>query len=99
MVMDQSVPCGKCDMDSHENSMSFLVTTRLGGGLVEIHIKFHDDSMSFIKVLFVFHAGTLYGLWISQSHVISMAFAKKMMGFPVRIRSHFRTKPNCRQKD
>jgi len=28
-----------------------------------------------------------------------MAFAKKMMGFPVRIWSHFRIKPNCRQKD
>ena len=28
-----------------------------------------------------------------------MAFAKKMMGFPVRIWSHFRTKPNCRQRD
>ena len=34
-----------------------------------------------------------------QVMAISMAFAKKMMGFPVRIWSHFGTKPSCRQKD
>ena len=34
-----------------------------------------------------------------QVMAIVMAFAKKMMGFPVRIWSHFRTKPNCHQKD
>ena len=28
-----------------------------------------------------------------------MAFTKKMMGFPVWIWSHSRTKPNCRQKE
>ena len=28
-----------------------------------------------------------------------MAFAKKMMGVPLRIWSHSQTKPNCRQKD
>ena len=33
-----------------------------------------------------------------QVMAISMVFAKKMMGFPVRIWSHFRTKPNGRQK-
>ena len=51
-------PCKKCDVDSDKNSMSFLVTTRLGGSLVQIDTKFHDYSMSFIQVLFVFHAGT-----------------------------------------
>ena len=28
------------------------------GSLIQIHTKFHDDSMSFIQVLLVFHAGT-----------------------------------------
>ena len=74
--------CKKCDEDSHGNSVSFLVATRLGGGLVQNDTKFHSHSMSFIQVLFVFHAGTLYGFWTSSSHGISMAFAKKMMGFP-----------------
>ena len=48
---------------------------------------------------YVFRAGTWHGVWTSSSHGISMAFAKRMMGFPVRIWSHFRTKPNCLQKD
>ena len=52
------------------------------GSLVQIHTKFHDDSMSFIQVLFVFHPGTWHGFWTSSSHGISMAFAMKMMGFP-----------------
>ena len=38
--------------------------------------------MSLIQVLFVFHAGIWHGFWASSSHGISMAFAKKMMGFP-----------------
>ena len=92
-------PCKKYDMDSHGNSMSFHVTTRLGGSLVKIHTKFHDNSMSFVQVFFVSHAGTWHGFWTSSSNGISMALAKKMMGFPLRIWSHFRTKPNCRQKD
>ena len=62
--------------------ISFHVTTRLGGGLVQINTKFHDYSKSFIQVLFVPHAGTRHGFWASSSHGISMAFAKKMMGFP-----------------
>ena len=43
---------------------SCQVTNRLGGSLVgfEIETKFHDLSMSLTQVLFVFHAGTLYGL-------------------------------------
>ena len=55
--------------------------------------------MSFIPVLFVFHAGTLHGFWTSSSHGMSMAFAMETMGLPVRIWTHFRTKPNCRGKD
>ena len=55
--------------------------------------------MSFIQILFVFHAGTRHGFWIRPSHGISVAFARKMMGFPVRIWSRFRTGPNCRQED
>ena len=56
-----NIPCKKYDMGSHGNPMSrqFLVTTRVGGSLaVQIHSKFHDYSMSFIPVLFVFLAGT-----------------------------------------
>ena len=79
---ETSVPCKKCDEGSHGNSMPFLVTNRLDGNLVQIDNKFHDYSMSFIQVLFVFHAGTSHGFWTSSSHGISMAFAKKMMGFP-----------------
>ena len=69
-------------MVSHGNSLSFLVTTRLGGGLVQIYTKFHDYSMSFIQVLFAFHTRAWHGFWMSSNHGISMAFAKKMMGFP-----------------
>ena len=57
-------------------------STWSGGGSVQIDIKFYDYSMSFIQVLSVFHAGTWQGFWIRSSHGISMAFAKKMMGFP-----------------
>ena len=52
------------------------------GSLVQIDTKFHGHSMSFIQVLFVFHAETRHGSWISPSHGNSMAFAQKMMGFP-----------------
>ena len=65
--------------------------------LVQIHTKCYDYSMSFIQVLFASHAGTLHGFWASSSHGISMAFSKKMMGFPIRIWGHF--PPNCHQKD
>ena len=30
---------------------------QIDGSLVEIDMEFHDYSMSFVKVLFVFHAG------------------------------------------
>ena len=56
--------------------------TQNDDSLVAIYTKFHDYSMSFIHVLFMFHAQTLYRFWTSSSHGISMAFAKKMMGFP-----------------
>ena len=74
-------------------------TSQIDGSLVQIDPKFHDYSMSFIQDLFVVRAQTWHGSWTSSSHGISMAFAKKMMGFPVRIWSHFRTRPNCRQSD
>ena len=32
--------------------------SEIDGSLVQIHTKFHADSMSFIQVLFIFHAGT-----------------------------------------
>ena len=44
-----------------------------------------------------FLAKILHGFLTRSSHGISMAFTKKMMGFPVRICPHFR--PNCGQKD
>ena len=58
------------------------IMSQIDRSLVEIDTKFHDYSMSFIQGLFVFHAGTWHGFWISSSHGISMAFPKKMMGFP-----------------
>ena len=82
-------------MGSHGNSMSFL-PSRIHGSLLKIHTKFHDDSMSIIHALFVFHAKTLYGFWTSSSHGISKAFAKKMAGFPSDLVS-FSMRPNCRQ--
>ena len=71
------MPCTKCDIDSHGNFMSQIV-----GSLVQIHTQFHDDSLSFIQVLFIFHAKTWHGFWTSSSDGIYMAFAKKMMGYP-----------------
>ena len=68
--------------DYHGNSMSFLVTTRLGSGLVQIHTKFHDHSMSFIQASCVYHAGAWHGFWTSSSHGLSMVFAKEMAEFP-----------------
>ena len=56
--------------------------SQIDGKLVQTDIKIHDYSMSFIQVLFVFRARTWHGFWTSSSHGISMAFAKKMMGFP-----------------
>ena len=55
--------------------------SQIDSSLVQIDPKFHDYCMSFIQVLFVFHAGTWHGFWIRASHGISEAFAKKMMGF------------------
>ena len=45
--------------------------------------KFHNNSITFIPVLFVVHAGTGHGFWTSSSHGMCMAFAKKMTGFPL----------------
>ena len=56
--------------------------SQIDGSLVQIDTKFHDYSMSFIQVLFVFNAKTGHGFWKRSSHGISMACAKKMMGFP-----------------
>ena len=75
-----SGPCKKCDVNSHGNSMSFLITNPWQF-VTEIDTKFHDYSMSFIQVLFFFHAKTWHGFWTRSSHGIFMAFAKKMMGF------------------
>ena len=57
-------------------------SSQIDDSLVKIDTKFHDYSMSFFQVLFVFHAQTRPGFWTSSSHGISMAFAKKTMGFP-----------------
>ena len=76
-------PCNKCDIDSHGNygnSMSFHVTNQrqCGRNPHQIPWLFHVIYPG----LFVFHAKTWYGFWTSSIHGISMAFAKKMMGFP-----------------
>ena len=69
-------------MNSHLNSMPFLVNN-LRQFFIEIHTKFHDDSMSFIQVLFVSHV-LKHGMDFGgvQVMAISEAFAKKMMKFP-----------------
>ena len=93
------IPCKKCDMGSHGNSESCHIVTnrrsKFGPNPHQIPSPYHV----IYPVLLVFHAGTWHGFWTSSGHGISMAFAKKMMGFPVRFWSHSRTKPNCRQKD
>ena len=81
-------------MDFRENSMSFHVD----GSLFQLQTKFHDNSMSFIRVLFVFLAGTGHGFWTSSSHGISNAFAKKMMEAPPDLGS-FSTKLPSKRHD
>ena len=87
--------CNTCDMDSLGNSMYFM--SQIDGSLVQIHTKFHDFSMLFIQVLFVFHM---------PKH--DMDFTEvQVMVFPWHDRendpldfiefSHFQ--PNCHQKD
>ena len=79
---------------------SYFTSSQIDGiSLEQIHTKFNDYSMSFIYAIFVFHAGTRHEFWISSRHGISMAFAKKLMGIPVRIWSHSRIKRNSLQKD
>ena len=56
--------------------------SQIDRSFVKIGTKFHDSSMTIIQVLFLVHAETWHGFWTSPSHGISMAFAKKMMGFP-----------------
>ena len=70
--------------------------SKVDGSLVQLNTKFHDYSMLFIQVLFVFHAGTWHGFWKSSSHGIPMAFAKKMMGFSSDFVSF---SANCRPRD
>ena len=72
--------------------------------LVAVWSKSTPNSMTIPCYLYrclyrSFPCKTWHGFWTSSRHGISNAFAKKMMGFPVRISYHFRTKPNCRQKD
>jgi len=86
------MPCKKCDMNAHEISCHFMSQI---DSLVQIYTNFHEFSMSFIQLLFVFHVETWHEFWTSSSHGISMAFARKMMGFSSDL-SHFR--PNCRPK-
>ena len=60
-------------------------TSQIDGSLVQIHTKFHDYSMSFIQVLYLFSMlehDMDFTFYIRSSHGISGAFAKKMMGFP-----------------
>ena len=66
--------------------------------LVQIDTKFHEYSMSFIQVLFVFHAGTSMDFGQVQVMEFPGHFPRKWWDFH-RIWSHFRTKPNYPQKD
>ena len=38
-------------------------TSQIGGNLAKINTKFHDYSMSFIQLLFVYHGETWHGFW------------------------------------
>ena len=76
--------------------ISYHFTSKINGSLVQIDknsMTFHIIDPDFICI----PCWTWHGFWTSSTHGISMTFAKKMMGFPMRIRSHF--PPNCRQKD
>ena len=84
-LINYYVPCKKCHMDTHGNSMTFYVTTQLNGSLIQIDTKVHDYSMSFISRFCLFSMlkhDMDFGFWTSSSYGISMAFAKKMVGFP-----------------
>ena len=72
--------------------------SQIDGSLVQIDIKFHDYSMSFIQVLFIFHAKAWHGFWTSSRHEISMAFAKKMLGFPSDLKSFSTKLPSKRHE-
>ena len=78
----------KCPIFSVKNmtwilrKISFHFMSQIHDSLVQIDSKFHDYSMSFIQLLFDFHAGTWHGSYTSLSHGISMTFTKKMMGSP-----------------
>ena len=76
------------------------VSSQIDGSLrlVQIHTKFHDYSMSFIQVLFVFHARTWHGFWTSSSHEIFVAFRKKMAGFPSDLVSFLTKLPSKRHE-
>ena len=69
--------------------------SQIDGSSVEIKTKFHDYSMSFMPVLSDFHAGFL----TRSSHGISMAFAKKMMGFPSDLVSFLTKLPSERHEE
>ena len=62
------VPCKKSDDDSYmETPCHFLL--QIDDSLVQIDTKFHDVSMSFTQILFVFHAGT-YDMDFGQVQVM-----------------------------
>ena len=64
--------------------MSFHVTNlqiEFGPNWRQIPWLFYVIYPGFICFSFI-HAGTWHGFWTSSSHGISMAFVKKMMGFP-----------------
>ena len=50
--------------------------------LIEIDTKLHDYSMSFMQILFGFHVKTWHVFCKSSNYGFSMAFAKKLIGFP-----------------
>ena len=82
----------------HWNSISFYILHHKSTAVCrpnphQIPWRFHVIYPGF----FVFYAGTWHGFWTSSSHGISLAFSKKIMGFPVQIWGDFR--PNYWKKD
>ena len=74
-----------------------FISSQIDGSLVQIHTKFHDYSMLFIQVLFVFHM-PLHDMDFTEVQVMEFPWHDRendpldFIGF-----SHFQ--PNCHQKD
>ena len=95
MSIFRTRPRKKCDMNFHWNSMSFHITNwrQFGPNPRQIPWPFHVIYSGFI---YFFMLKTWHGFW--TSHGISMAFAKKKMGFPSDLISFSTKRPSKRHE-